>query len=180
MVFRVCPTFSLDFAGLGTYNNQFTTTGGDARPLTAANFAYVRGKMRSRKLENGLPMALGKLTCMVHPDLQTTAEQIFNTTFIAPAAAYGAIAAQASDNVLKGAADILVNPYLTSSDTWYLFANLGPMYPIVYQTRQPVKFVPLTNPTDANVFNINVYRYGADVRNAAGYSFPQLASQCGT
>jgi phage major head subunit gpT-like protein len=177
--FSTSHPVSLDNPGLGTYSNLFTTAGGDARLLSAANFSYVRSKLQSRKLENNLPLALGKLTLTVPPALRTTAEQILNLGMFAPATAYGAVAAQASDNALKGAADIVVSPYLTSDTTWYLTAELGPMRPFIYQERQPVKFVPLTNPTDANVFTINTYRYGADVRNASGYSFPQLACACG-
>lgn len=169
---------SLDNAGLGTYSNLFSTATANARPLTAANFAYARAQLQSRKLENGKPMALGKLTLTVHPDLRTTAEQILNLGMFAPAAAYGAVAAQASDNILRGAADIVTSPYLTSSTRWYLTAELGGMRPFIVQERQPVKFVPLVSPTDANVFNLNVLRYGADMRLNAGYSLPQLAVAC--
>ncbi len=170
---------SLDNPGLGTYNNQYTTAGGDARLLNAPNFAYVRAEMQKRKLENGLPWALGKLTLVVPPALRTTAEQIMNLTMFAPATAYGAIAAQASDNALKGAADIVVSPYLTSDTSWYLTAELGPMRPFIYQERQPAKFVPLVNPTDQPVFQTNTYQYGADIRNNAGFAFPALASMGG-
>jgi hypothetical protein len=76
------------------------------------------------------------------------------------------------------AADIVTSPYLTSSTRWYLTAELGGMRPFIVQERQPVKFVPLVSPTDANVFNLNVLRYGADMRLNAGYSLPQLAVAC--
>jgi phage major head subunit gpT-like protein len=180
--FSTAHPISLDNPGLGTYSNLYTTAGSGARPLNAANFSYIRSQLQARKLENGLPLALGKLTLTVPTDLRTTAEQLMNLTMFAPASAYGAVAAQASDNVLKGAADIVVSPYLTnagSDSVWYLSAELGPMKPFVYQVRQPARFIPLTNPTDYNVFTINMYRYGADVRNIAGYSFPQLAIAAG-
>ncbi len=169
---------SLDNAGLGTYSNLFSTATSGSFPLTAANFAAARTQLQKRKLENGLPMALGKLTLVVPPDLRTTAEQILNLGMFAPAAAYGAIAAQASDNALKGAADLVTSTFLTSSTRWYLNAELGGQRPWIMQERQPVKFVPQVSPTDAAVFNLNMLRYGADVRNAAGFYLPQL-SVCG-
>lgn len=168
--FSTSHPVSLDNPGLGTYSNYFS-----GRVLNAANFAYVRAQLQGRKLENGLPMALGKLTLTVPPALRTTAEQILNLGMFAPATAYGAVAAQASDNILRGAANIVVSPYLTSDTRWFVTAELGGMRPFIFQERQPCKFVPLVSPTDANVFNLNVLRYGADVRNAAGYSLPQLA-----
>ncbi len=165
---------SLDDPGQGTYSNYFYSGTSGARALNAGNFSYVRSQLQSRRLENGLPMPLGKLTLTVPPALRTTAEQILNLGMFAPASAYGAVAAQASDNALRGAADIVVSPYLTSDTRWYLSSELGGMKPFVYQERQPVKFTPMVSPTDANVFDLNVLRYGADVRNNAGYYLPQL------
>lgn len=168
---------SLDNPGLGTYSNLFSSATSGATALTPGNFAAVRAQLQSRKLENGLPMALGKLTLTVPTALRTTAEQILNLGMFAPATGYGAIGtAGGSDNTLKGAADLIVSPYLTSSTRWYLTSELAGMRPFIMQERQPCKFVPLVSPTDANVFNLNVLRYGADVRNAAGYSLPQLAA----
>lgn len=169
---------SLDDPGKGTYTNYFATATGDARPLSAANFAYARTALQSMKLENGLPMALGKITMTVPPALRTTAEQILNLGMFAPATGYGAVAAQASDNILKGAANIVVSPYLTSTTRWFLTVELAGLKPFIMQQRQPPKFTPLISPTDANVFNLNVLRYGADVRNNVGVSLPQLSVCC--
>lgn len=166
---------SLSNPALGTYSNLYNTATGNARPLNAGNFAYARAQLQSRKLENGLPWALGKLTLTVPPALRTTAEQILNLGMFAPATAYGAIAAQASDNILKGASNVVVSTYLTSDTRWYLTAEVGGIRPFIFQERQPCRFTPMVSPTDANVFNLNVLQYGADVRNNADYSYPQLA-----
>ncbi len=149
------------------------------RPLTPGNFAFARAQLQSRKLENGLPMALGPLTLSVPVALRTTAEQILNLGMFAPATAYGAVGtAGGSDNILRGASNCVVSTYLSSDTRWFLSSELGGLKPFIYQERQPAKFVPMTSPTDANVFNLNVLQYGADVRNAAGYYLPQLAVCC--
>ncbi len=167
---------SLDNASLGTYSNLYSSATSGSFPLTPGNLAIARAALQRRKLENNLPMALGKLTLSVPPELRTTADQILGLGMFAPGTAYGAIGtAGGSDNTLKGAADPLTVPYLTSTTRWFLTSELGPMRPFVYQTRSPAKMVPLTNPTDANVFELNVFRYGSDIRNAMGFSLPQLA-----
>ncbi len=148
---------SLDNPGAGTYSNLYSSATTGARGLSPGNFAYLRAQLQSRRLENGLPMPLGKLTLTVPVALRTTAEQILNLGMFAPGTAYGAI-----------------GTYLTSDTRWYLSSELGGLKPFIYQERQPVKFTPMVSPTDANVFDLNVLRYGADVRNNAGYYLPQL------
>jgi phage major head subunit gpT-like protein len=50
-----------------------------------------------------------------------------------------------------------------------------PLKPMIYQERQPPKFVAMTQETDEAVFMKNEYRYGVDLRANAGFGFPQLA-----
>jgi phage major head subunit gpT-like protein len=58
---------------------------------------------------------------------------------------------------------------------WFLLDTSGVMKPLIFQNRQPVRFVALDNPESENVFMKNEYIYGADSRNAAGYGFWQKA-----
>lgn len=168
---------SLDNAGLGTYSNRFDSATSGARALNAGNFAFVRAQLLKMKRENGQPMVRGKLTLLVPPALETTAAQILNSEIMAPGSAFGSIStAGGSTNVLRGTADLIVSPYLTSDTRWYVLATQSVMKPFIFQNRKAPEFVSLINPGDPSVFSRNAFQFGVDYRAAAGFGVPQLAA----
>ena len=76
----------------------------------------------------------------------------------------------------------LANPLAVASNMtaggaapWFLLDASRPLKPIIYQTRAPAKFVAMNKDDDESVFMRKEYRYGADLRGAAGYGFWQMA-----
>lgn len=166
------PT-NVDNPGGTTYTNYDAS----GMALTAANFQTVRARMMGIVGADGAPLGVYPNVMMVPPALEATARQILNAEFIAPAAAFGQNAAGGfQSNVLKGSADLIVNPWLAGQDTtWYLMDTRFPIKPFIYQTREAPSFVYKTSPTDEAVFRLNKFLYGVSTRANAGYSLPFLA-----
>ncbi len=65
---------------------------------------------------------------------------------------------------------------ITGSEVpWFFMKAKGKIKPLIYQQRKKAEFVSMDKPTDEPVFNRKEFVYGVDTREAAGYSFPQLA-----
>jgi len=58
---------------------------------------------------------------VVPPDLQWTAMELLESTYWPEE---GAAAARLSSNVLKGKLDLLVSPYLTDSNDWFILQGI--------------------------------------------------------
>jgi phage major head subunit gpT-like protein len=58
---------------------------------------------------------------------------------------------------------------------WYLLDTSKALKPFIFQERQKPRFSALDNPDDQAVFSRNVFQYGADSRNTAGFGFWQTA-----
>lgn len=160
-------------SGTTTWSNYDST----GKALTAGNFQAARAQMQGLVGSDGTPLGVYPTLLLVPPALEATARQILNAEFIAPGAAFGQNASSVvQTNVLKGSADLLVVPWLAGEDTtWYLLDTRFPIKPFIFQTREPAKFTYKNSPTDDNVFRLNKFVYGADVRCNAGYSLPFLA-----
>lgn len=75
---------------------------------------------------------------------------------------------------MKGLCQIIINPYLTSTTTWYFLDLSKPVKPFIYQNRQELSF-----DTDlSNLFMRRELIYGVDARFAFGYGDWRLAMQC--
>jgi phage major head subunit gpT-like protein len=157
--------------------NLFNTASGTARPLSAANFAAVLQAGNQLKGADGTPIAgRGNPTLMVPSALEWTARTILQTGLVAPTAGVGGNAANAAvNNVLAGAADLIVNPWLTSSTAWYLFYMAGGFKPLIFQQRTAPEFTWMNQPNDTTVFWHDEVVYGVRVRGNAGLGLWYLA-----
>lgn len=171
--FSASHPVNTDNAGQGTYSN-YSASG---LALTAPNYQTARQTMMGYKGEDGNPLAIIPDVLMVPPALETVGRQILNADFIAPAAALGGNATSVmQSNVLKGSADLVVNPHLAGQDTtWYLLCTQFPIKPLIWQLRQAPRFVAKVSPDDETVFRLNEYQYGVDARGNPGFSLPFLA-----
>lgn len=170
-----------------TQSNLFT-----GKPLTFTNVSDVRSLMRQFKGEDGLPMGIKPTHLVVGPSLETAAEHICNTEWIAPSQAgtpsatpgFGANAGNvAQQNPLKGKLKPLVVDWLDQSSstalgTWYLADCSKPIRPFIWQMRRPLQSTYLNALTDSNVFLRKEYIYGIDQRSAAGYGLWFLSVKC--
>jgi phage major head subunit gpT-like protein len=62
-----------------------------------------------------------------------------------------------------------------SGPAWYLLDTTKALKPFIFQERQKPRFSAMDNPDDHTVFMRNVFTYGADSRNTAGFGFWQTA-----
>lgn len=60
-------------------------------------------------------------------------------------------------------------------EPWFLLDTRRPLKPLIFQDRKSPEFVAMTAITDESVFMAKEFRYGVDLRCAAGFAFPQLA-----
>lgn len=58
---------------------------------------------------------------------------------------------------------------------WFLIDDTRAMKPLIFQDREPFKFVAMDQPTDEVVFNQKRFRYGVDARCNAGFGLWQIA-----
>lgn len=151
----------------GTQSNDLSLA------LSGANFATAIQTGKQYVGRDGAPIGVflgGKPLLMVGPALEKTARDLVSANFFSPAANYGAAAASApSENTYMGAADLIVNPYITSSTAWYLIDRSFPVRGLVWQLRQAPQFSQRTADTDAAVFERDVYQYGVRARGVATY-----------
>ncbi|WP_046005787.1 Mu-like prophage major head subunit gpT family protein [Pseudoalteromonas rubra] len=62
-----------------------------------------------------------------------------------------------------------------SGPAWYVLDTSKVLKPIIFQERKKPQFVSMTKSDDEAVFTSKEFRYGVDCRDAAGFSFWQLA-----
>lgn len=170
----------VDKSNSTTYQNRFDSAangGGVGFPLNHDNYRTVRAKMMKYQGEDGRSLNVVPDLLMVPPLLEVPARQIVQADMIAPSGGLGAEVAQAQTNVLKGTADVLVNPYLTSDTAWYLLCTKRAIKPMIFQLRAAPEFTYLNKPEDPNVFFQEQYIFGVRARGAAGYSLPFLAAR---
>ncbi len=138
--------------------------------LTPANFATVLSSAKSLLGRDGNPLgvfAQQQLVLMVPPALEKAARDLVSANFLSPTSAWGVSnTTGASSNTFYGAAEVLVNPYITSSTAWYLFDCSMPMKPFIWQLREAPRFVQRTADSDDPVFERNVYQFGVNSRGA--------------
>lgn len=160
------PTYN----GSGTYSNRATSTA-----LTHTNYAAARAAMMSYVGEGGKSLRVRPNLLVVPPQLETTANQITNAEYTAPAAAVGANAANAMQtNVLRSTATVIVLPELSSTPGhWYLMDATKPVKPFILQEREAPK-VHTPDEFTEHTFKTNHYIMGAEARAVAGYSLPFL------
>lgn len=161
-------TAHLTFNGTGTYSNDFATSA-----LSAANFNAAWAAMVSYTGEDGMPLGVTPNLLIIPPQLALVAKQILQSTTMVATGPGGTSAA--IDNVLKGWADILIVPQLSSAPTiWYLADVSKSILPFVHQTREAPTFVSRDNMSDPKVFDLNMFTYGVNLSDNMGVTLPFL------
>ena len=152
----------------GTLSNKLTGTGATLAQVKV-DFTVARKTLRNFKNDQGKPFIrrAGKLAllCTIPADLEGVFEELANATLISN-----------TTNVLKGAFDYQIDPYLTDANDWYLDYIGAPIKPFVFQNRKRPDFVALDNPnTTESVFMRKKLAYGVEARYNAGYGFWQYS-----
>lgn len=108
---------------------------------------------------------------VVPPDLQWTAMELLESTYWPGETS---AAAKVANNVLKGKLDLLVSPYLSDTNDWFVLSTKGVVKPIILQTRTPIEFAALEADSESG-FMRDEYVYGVRARYNAGYGLWQMA-----
>ena len=108
---------------------------------------------------------------VVPPDLQWTAMELLESTYWP---GEGSVTAKTTSNVLKGKLDLLVSPYLTDVNDWFVLSTKGVVKPIILQSRTPIEFAALEADSESG-FMRDEYIYGVRARYNAGYGLWQMA-----
>lgn len=133
--------------------------------LSMDSYVAARSAIMSMTNSKGRPLNLVPNLLVVAPALEKAALDILVADQI-----------NGTRNSMAGTAKPLVAPWLAGHDSaWFLLCTQSPIKPIIFQRRQPPKFVSLTNDTDENVFMRKQYLYGVDERCNVGYGFWQMA-----
>lgn len=152
----------------GTQSNKLTGTGVTVAALQT-DFRAARAAMWKFKNDRGKPYMRGEpqLQVVCPPDLQGAFEELLNATTIGN-----------TTNVLKGAATLKVNQYLTDVNDWFLLNVGAPLKPFIAQMRKRPEFVALDNPNASEtVFMKKKFLYGVEARYNAGYGLWQFGVQ---
>jgi len=155
----------------GTQSNKGTSA------LSATALQSAISAMMKFKDDRGKPLGIIPDLLVVPPDLQWTAMELLNSAYypdlVSQTGGSGGTQKLAA-NVLKGRLDLLVSPYLTDTNDWFLFCTKGSLKPIVFQSRTPVEFAALEGHSE-NGFMRDEYVYGVRARYNVGYGLWQMA-----
>jgi len=128
--------------------------------LSATALQTAITAMVNFKDDKGKPSHIRPDTLVVAPGLEWEAKELLNSTYYPEE---GTTTAKLATNVLKGSLNLIINPYLTDVDAWYLFDTSHVMKPVILQMRRTPEFNDLTSGTEAAFLRKKWY-YGVDWR----------------
>jgi len=115
----------------GTQSNKGTTE------LSATALQTAITAMRKFKDDQGKPMNISPDLLVVPPDLQWEAQELLKSSYYPEE---GETTTKLATNVLKGVVDLLVTPYLTDTNDWFLFDTSRNVKPVILQMRRKPEF----------------------------------------
>jgi len=134
--------------------------------LDAAAFASARTMLRKMQDDNARPTYNQNmdLLLVIPPDLENTAQTILEAQYNAAGA----------NNTLYNAAKVLIVPWLTDTNNWYLLNTAGTLKPFIVQERE-FKAMDSLEEGSADYFMRRKRYFGTFWRGAAGYGLYQKA-----
>ena len=149
----------------GTQSNKGTAA------LSAASLQAAITAICKFKDDRGKPMGMVPDLLVVPPDLQWTAMELLNSVYYPDLLASGQ---KLAGNVLKGKLDLMVSPYLSDSNDWFVICTRSIVKPVIFQSRTPIEFSALESDSESG-FMRDKYYYGVRARYNAGYGLWQTA-----
>jgi phage major head subunit gpT-like protein len=150
----------------GTQSNLLSGTGVTLAQLKT-DFDAAVAAMLGFKDDQGQPMqeddSRMKLLIVAPGALRAKFQELLNSSFIAT-----------SDNVMKGAAELVISNRLTDANDWYLFDMGGVVKPLILQENMPVEFAALEGESTEG-FMRRFYHYGVEWYGNVGYGMWQKA-----
>ena len=143
----------------GTQSNYGTTALGASALQTAIT------AMRKFKDDQGKPAHIRPNLLVVSPDLEFTSRELLNSTYYPEE---GTTTNKLATNVLKGIVNLLVSPYLTDTNNWYLFDTSRTVKPAILQMRKTPIFSSLIKGTESMFMRKQLF-YGVDWRGFVAF-----------
>ena len=147
----------------GAQSNKLTAAATDADNPTTAEFkAALRAAIASMmgyKDDVGEPKSIAPsgLIIVCPPTMYFTALECVSASVVA-----------STSNVMQNVARVVAFPWLSDTSKWYLAKTDGVIRPFIFQNREPVEFVGLTEGSD-EAFKREKYLYGVRARYALTY-----------
>ena len=129
-----------------------------------ASFGAARTALRKMKDDEERPLNIKPNILLVPPALEDTANALMSVERLE----------DGKPNPYRNAAEVVVSSRLTSDTAWFLMDTTKPVKPYIFQERKKPVFVSQTNMESESVFMQKKFRYGAEARGAAGFSFWQM------
>lgn len=136
--------------------------------LTPANLQTARALTRTRLGPDGTPLGLMPNAIMCHPNNELAARNAATGGLIFQ---NNSTSAAAVSNVYQSAYEIIVNPYLTDANAWYLLCTNEAVMPFLWSERSSAEFTTIVDPQNPIVFLKDQYVIGA---RRVGNVFDQL------
>ena len=149
----------------GTQSNKGTSA------LAASSLQTAMTAMAKFNDDKGKPMGIVADTLVVPPDLKWTALELLESIYATDTATGKT---ETRKNVLAGALDLVVSPYLSDSNDWFLLCVRRVVKPIIFQSRLPVEFAALEANSETG-FMRDEYVYGVRARYNVGFGLWQTA-----
>ncbi len=148
---------------VGNTGSTFSNKGTSA--LDATSFGVARVALLKAKDDFGRPVnTAADLKLVIPVDLLATAESILEAEYLAGGA----------NNTNYKKASIVVSPWLTDANNWYLINARGVIKPFIVQEREFIPFEALEEGSSENWWRKKNY-YGTYWRGNAGYGLFQKA-----
>ena len=164
-------TYSNDLTGGGfaaTIGGKSVTVGGAFGPTALATAIEY---MQLYPGEDGLPHGINPNKVYVPTLLRQEADIVIKASSYAPpqwSTLTGQVGA-AENPMTKWGLELVVDPYLTDPQKWYLMDTTRGFMPFIHQTREATRTVPRTQETDPQVFDSHRFVWGMWDRQAVGW-----------
>ncbi len=142
-----------------------------AAALSVTSYETARAQMMGFLGPDKQPLGLVPDVIMVGNALENTAKRIFKTSLVA-------VDGVTETNIHENEVEILVNPYIASSN-WYLMCTNRGVKPVVVQQRKIGPLVRWDKDTDDCVKNKNRCEYGMHYRGSSAAVAPHLVVKGG-
>jgi phage major head subunit gpT-like protein len=169
--------FFADTRVIGRSANVDNIIAGGSDPTVAANFqlqlAAARAQMRLFQDDQGRPMNLVANTIVIPAGLEQAVFQALNAnqgSILNPA-----IPATADGSFQASGYLVMVNPYLTDANDWYLMCRNGAIRPFIYQERIAPALEGITTPNSDEGLIRDRFLYAVRARYEVGYGDPRYA-----
>lgn len=136
----------------------------ESQEKARASYGKARTTLRNMKDPEGRPLNVRPNLLVVPPALEDVANALMTADRLDDGKA----------NLYKGTARVLVVPWLTDDDAWFLMDTTRSVKPLIFQQRKKPVFVSQQDMNNPDVFMRGMLKFGTEARGAAGFGLWQM------